>query len=228
MPAGPSVGVSIGMPTLDEEGYLRDSLDSLADRIAEAPDVWPVEVVVADGGSDDATREIAANHPVVDTVGVVEQDGVLWGRVAAVEMSTNPIHVQVDADATYEPGWLEALVSPLGDPGVVMTIGKAKGEGFEYPCRVVYERLMKAYGGNYACGANRAYRKSAFQQAGYDLSDEGNRFFFTSLEEEVRFVNRMESLGEVEYVPEAVSWQSDRHARAILTASEKDGGATWT
>lgn len=58
----PIIKISLIMPALDAETFIGKALDSVA---AQAGDLKSIEVVVADGGSSDRTRQIAEHYSFV-------------------------------------------------------------------------------------------------------------------------------------------------------------------
>lgn len=222
-----SPDISICIPTLNEESNLPSSLHSLNRRVNELSGDIGVETVVADGGSEDDTLNIAKKHPSVNHVINVERDGILPARDAAIRQATGDIIVQVDADAVYDKNWLTNLLIPFNYKNVVMTYGEPKGRGLEYLPREIFTMALKTAYGCYASGANRAFLRDAyFKVGGYNLSTNQSKAD-CFIEEEIQFVKRMANLGLAVYVHNAVSRQSGRNLEAFLDISNKKGGTTW-
>ena len=105
--------ILVAVPALDEERHIAACLRSL---MAGSPSMPAVEVVVADGGSRDATREMVAglmaefpNLALVDNPGRLQSAAL--NRV--VETCARPEHrvlVRCDAHSVYPPGYV--LASP--------------------------------------------------------------------------------------------------------------------
>ena len=102
--------VSVIVPVLNEREAIGPLVEALLMQ-TRAPD----EVVIADGGSDDGTRELlnelANNHPqltVIDGPG-----GIAGNRNAAIRAATTEVIACTDAGCLPEPGWLEALTRPF-------------------------------------------------------------------------------------------------------------------
>ena len=97
--------VSVVVPARDEEHSLPHLLASLPDE---------VEVVVVDDGSSDATAAIAAAAGArVVTAGDVPEGwvGKPWACARGADAATGDTLVFVDADVTFGPGGLEAVVA---------------------------------------------------------------------------------------------------------------------
>lgn len=99
--------ISVVIPALDEEAELPATLASVSDQSG------PFEVIVADGGSMDATREIAARHGA--TV-------VTSPRGRAPQMNAGATHASGDvllflhADTQLLPDALDRIRTALADP----------------------------------------------------------------------------------------------------------------
>lgn len=114
-------GLSVVIPTLDEAAVLGDTLAALPPG--------PVEVIVADGGSRDATRAIARAHGcrvVASTPG----RGVQMNAGAAA--AKGGVLLFLHADTRLPPGAPEAIAAALADPEVV---GGAFRLGIDSPDR---------------------------------------------------------------------------------------------
>jgi rSAM/selenodomain-associated transferase 2 len=104
----PGVKLSVIIPTLNEESCLADTLDSLRRQT-------PYEIIVADGGSSDATCKLAAAADRLVTA----------PRGRAAQMNCGAAHARGDAflflhaDCTLEAGALAEAGRLLGKPGFV-------------------------------------------------------------------------------------------------------------
>lgn len=102
--------VSLILTVLDEEGGLRDLLDSLCLQ-TRAPD----EIVVVDGGSRDRTvsilREYRDRLPL--RVEVAPGCNISEGRNLAIHLASHDRIASTDAGVRLSPRWLERLLEPL-------------------------------------------------------------------------------------------------------------------
>ena len=117
--------VSVVVPVLNEREAVGPLVEALFGQ-TRAPD----EVVIADGGSDDGTREIldelARRHPdltVIDGPG-----GISENRNAAIRAATGEVIACTDAGCLPEPAWLEALARPF-ESGADWVAGFYRPEG---------------------------------------------------------------------------------------------------
>ena len=102
--------VSVIVPVLNEETAV-GPWSRRCSRQTRQPD----EVVIADGGSNDGTRErleqLATRHPRLK---VIEgPGGIAANRNAAIRAATGEVIACTDAGCLPDPVWLEALVRPF-------------------------------------------------------------------------------------------------------------------
>ena len=115
--------VSIILPVLNEEAQLERCLCSIADQ--SYPSI--IEVVVADGGSTDGTRAVAAKFAKVCVV-----DNPRGTRPAglnsAIAAASGDIIVRVDARTALAPDYVERCVSALERSGAAIVGGQMRYE----------------------------------------------------------------------------------------------------
>ncbi|MEX2207296.1 MAG: glycosyltransferase family 2 protein [Myxococcota bacterium] len=122
--------ISIISPCRNERDYIAGFVASL---LAQAlPESCTLEVLIADGLSDDGTREIldglAARHP---TLRVVSNPGriVSTGLNAAIREATGDVIVRMDAHTTYAPDYVRACVETLERTGAENVGGPWRAAG---------------------------------------------------------------------------------------------------
>ena len=127
--------VSVIVTVKNEEGSISRLLDSLL-----AQTLPPDEVILADGGSTDRTREIAQSYAarglplrLVDAAG----SSISQGRNIAIRAATGDVIASTDAGVRLEPSWLAELVKPLAGASVVSGF-------FLADARTVFEAAMGA------------------------------------------------------------------------------------
>lgn len=117
-PPGP---VTVIVPAYNEEAGIEAAVRSLLASL------HPVQVVVVDDGSTDATSEIVAamDEPLVT---LIRQENA--GKPAALNtglaVAQNELIVMVDGDTIFEPATIGNLVRPFADPSVGAVSGNAK------------------------------------------------------------------------------------------------------
>ena len=195
-------GVSVVVPALNEEQTIIRLLEALA-----AQTLRPAEIIVADGGSTDRTRELVREFegrspfPVV----LVESERGLPGRNRnlAIESASREWVACVDAGTVPRRDWLERLVEAARrEPGARVVFGcyEALAEGFFTRCAAcVY---VPAPGEPVRSTASCLVHRSAWERAGRfreDLRSAEDRLFFLALDEAVV---------PVTHAPEAfVAWE---------------------
>jgi glycosyltransferase involved in cell wall biosynthesis len=99
--------VTLIATVLNAEDHVGPFLASIAAQ-TRAPD----EVVIVDGGSDDGTLD---SLRAADGVATLVEPGanIARGRNLAIAHASHEVIAVADADCTYGPGWLAALMTPL-------------------------------------------------------------------------------------------------------------------
>jgi glycosyltransferase involved in cell wall biosynthesis len=149
--AGHPPTVTVALPVLDEERHLLAALASIAAQTYPAI----VEVLVADGGSRDRTREIATAYPglpvrVLDNPGRIQAAGL---NVALGE-AQGSVFVRVDGHCVLEPDYVARCVDTLLERGAALVGGgmTAEAEGS------VPRGIALAMGSRYGAGPARFHR----------------------------------------------------------------------
>ncbi len=100
--------VSVVVPAINEEKYIRRCLEALAHQEHSGFDI---EVILVDGNSTDRTREIASAYNV--RVLVQKQRGIAQARQLGFEAARGEIIASTDADSAPPRDWLMRLVAEL-------------------------------------------------------------------------------------------------------------------
>ena len=129
-----SVETSVVIPAYNEAESIGACVDALL-----AGSVIPLEIIVADGGSNDATRDVARAHgaTVVDNLGRTAASG----RNVGWRASRGSAVAFVDADCTAVPGWLEALERRLEDETIDGIAGRISPREPRNECEAYWNHL---------------------------------------------------------------------------------------
>ncbi len=104
--------VSVVIPCRNEAANIADAIGSVV-----AQSYRPIEIVVADGQSDDGTVEIVESlaHTSAVAIRVVDNPArtIPTGLNAAVRVAAGPLVVRLDAHAAMTPGYLDRCVERL-------------------------------------------------------------------------------------------------------------------
>lgn len=154
------VAVRDGMPWLD------DQLKALAEQRCSFD--W--EVVVADNGSTDASAALvsswASRSSEIRLVDASSRPGPSAARNVGVKHARGDLLAFCDADDVVREGWLEAIVSALGEADVVageLEHGSLNGIAATTPLPAVTRQLGKVPAG---LAANLGVRRAAFEATG--------------------------------------------------------------
>ena len=118
--------LSVVMPCLNEAGTVATCIEKAKGYLAERG--ISGEVIVADNGSTDGSREIAATHGA--RVVLVEQRGYGAALQAGIEASSGRYIIMGDSDASYDFGKLDAFVAKLRE-GSDIVVGNRYAGGIE-------------------------------------------------------------------------------------------------
>lgn len=124
--------ISVIIPCRNEKGQIREFLDSVLAQEFEPG--WEMEVLVADGMSDDGTREVLRSYAArASNVHMIGNPGriVSTGLNAAIEASTGDIVIRLDAHTTYAKDYIRECVNALEKSGADNVGGPwvARGRG---------------------------------------------------------------------------------------------------
>jgi succinoglycan biosynthesis protein ExoA len=115
--------VSVVLPVLNEQEQLARCLDAVSCQTYREV----IEIVVADGGSTDDTRAVAARY---DKARVVDNPGQIRpaGLNAAIAAATGEIIVRVDARTAIAPDYVKRCVAALERTGAAIVVGPMRYE----------------------------------------------------------------------------------------------------
>jgi glycosyltransferase involved in cell wall biosynthesis len=177
--------VGVVVPTMNEEGSIVRLLDALA-----AQTLRPAEVVVADGGSTDRTRELVREYagrapfPVV----LVETERGLPGRNRnlALARSAHEWAACIDAGTLPRRDWLERLVEAAhADPEARVVFGGFEAVADSFFTRAAAVAYVPPPGERVRSTASCLLHRSAWERAGRfreDLRSAEDLLFFRELD----------------------------------------------
>jgi len=145
--------ISIIIPCRNESGHIREFLDSVLLQDVELK--WQLEVLVADGLSDDGTRETLKSYMrTAPNVRMIDNPGriVSSGLNAAIAASTGDIIIRMDAHTTYAPDYIFQCIQALQQSGADNVGGPwvARGHG------PVGQAIAAAFQSPFCAGGGRA------------------------------------------------------------------------
>lgn len=142
------VRVSVVAPCRNERGHIAAFLEDL---LRQERDGLDCEFLVADGMSDDGTREIldeyAEKYPEIRVVDNPRRI-VSTGLNAALQAARGDVIVRMDVHARYAPDFLRRCVEVLEETGAANVGGAIRAEGIHYWGRAI----AAAFHAPYACG----------------------------------------------------------------------------
>ena len=195
---------SVVVPVKDEEASVGRLLDGLL-----AQTLRPAEIVVADGGSSDGTREIVRRYGGGDArapaVVLVEAGPALpgRGRNEAIARAAGEWVACIDAGIVPHPDWLKSLAEAAArDPGAEVVYGRyeAATESYFEECAAVL--YAPAPGEQTRSIASCLLARAAWERAGRFREDLRSG-------EDLLFFKRLEAAGaRCTYAPDAVVYWS--------------------
>jgi len=206
--AMPDSRVSVVVPALDDAAFV-------ADAVASALAAGADEVIVADGGSRDDTRSVAA----ASGARVVESaTGRARQMNAGAKTASGDILMFLHADTTLPPHACDLARAALARPGVV-----AGTFGFAVPTEARHSRLINTIGRWRARLSGRPYGDQALFISACTFTDLGG-FPDLPTMEDLELVTRLRRLGKVAILDEpavtsARAWEA--HGLIATTAINK-------
>ncbi|MGB9732787.1 MAG: glycosyltransferase [Candidatus Micrarchaeia archaeon] len=194
---------SVIIPALNEEKYIGYVFEGLKKQSFK-----DFEVIVADGGSTDRTREIANKYGA--RVVVERRKGIARGRNAGARVAKGRILVFIDADTKPSRRLIELYVKALNGDVVAATgpilplekTSKSMELGYKF-VSIFFVKLSIKIGRPTIVGSNFAVRKDAFEKAGgFD-----NRLMTY---EDWDLSKKLKKYGKIKYINEAIVYTSAR------------------
>ena len=179
------MALSVVIPTWNEEHWLPRLLDQLSDRVEID------EIVVADNGSTDRTREIAGSFGCR----VVQGGRPAEGRNRGAAAATGDRLLFIDADAVPTVAAMRRLSRPAGDGAVCFRVFPISEKAFVRACYATADAWFVALGAVGVCHGFTNFllvTRQAFESVGG--FDEG-----LDPGEDVDFVRRVGRIALVEY-----------------------------
>jgi glycosyltransferase involved in cell wall biosynthesis len=185
--------ISVVIPTFNEEENIAQCLVSLCHQTVPRSEY---EIIVVDGGSKDATREIAEKY--ADKVFIQTRKKVGGARNDGADAATGDILATTDADCILPPDWIKRVEENFSDPRVVQIFGPVYPieEGWNNKFSLMLANTFSRLGYYsktfyYTLGCNTAFRKEAFEKAGmYRCIDAGD---------DLEIAMRMVELGKIRF-----------------------------
>jgi glycosyltransferase involved in cell wall biosynthesis len=183
--------ISVIIPTFNEEENIAQCLVSLTHQTVPRSEY---EIIVVDGGSKDATREIAQKY--ADSVFIQKSRKVGGARNDGIMAAKGEIVATTDADCILPPAWIAEIRKNFTDKNVVQLYGPVypieEGLGNKFSILLANTFARIGYYSStfyYTLGCNTAFRKSAVIQAGlYRCIDAGD---------DLEIAMRMKDLGKI-------------------------------
>lgn len=201
--------VSVVIPTLNEEKYLKRCLESLKNQTFK-----DFEIIVSDGGSKDSTQKIARqyharviSHPN-STITLARQLGTMEGKGSII--------VGADADTAYPPDHLQKIINDFQKDNKYVVVGG--GGVFErnpwwiyawWKCMYyVLGHLFTLFGWVlYIPAFNLSFKKAAFLKIG------GYRTYIDFGGDEMDILERLKKIGKAYFDIHLNPYPSSRRAR---------------
>jgi glycosyltransferase involved in cell wall biosynthesis len=231
----PDVPVSVVVATRDRPDDLRRCLACLTAQVSPRE----IEIVVVDNNpASDTTPPVVAEFPGVVLVGE-SRKGLSYARNTGIVSSRGEIVVFTDDDVAMPPDWLEKLVAPFAEEGVLAVTGNV----LPLELDTTAQQLFEQYGGlgrgfdrrvadggwfrqfrsavptwNLGATANAAFRAAVFCDPRIGLLDEalGAGTPTGCSEDTYLFYKILKAEGTIVYEPAAYVWHRHRRNMASL------------
>ncbi len=183
--------ISIIVPAYNEAANIVACLESLCHQTVPRSEY---EIIVVDGGSNDATRELAS--PFADEVFIQTSSRVGGARNDGAMKARGKIVATTDADCIIPPDWVERIALDFADGKIVQLYGPVNPiePGLKNRITLALANTFSRLGyytGTlyYTLGCNTAFDREAFIRAGmYRCVDAGD---------DLEIALRMKKIGKV-------------------------------
>jgi len=196
--------ISVIIPTYNEEENIERCLLHLTHQTIPRGEY---EIIVVDGGSRDATTEIAKRY--ADRVMEQKSKGVGGARNDGIMVAKGDIIATTDADAVVPNFWLERIKGYIESGGAVGVCGPNYPVEKKIKAILLYGFIKAFHTAFYKMGItgmpgnNTAFRKDVFFDVG---------MYNTELPylDDIEFGLRLKTRGKVVYDPSLIVWVSAR------------------
>jgi glycosyltransferase involved in cell wall biosynthesis len=199
--------ISVVVPTLNEEEYIEDALNSLKSQFIPRK----YEIIVSDGFSTDKTVEIAKKY--ADKIVYENKRTIAAGRQTGARAAEGEVIVCAGADVFVEPDWLDVLTRPIFSKTHIASIGPVFPRDGNRVENAFSQAILGPLGGmlsrldtHFVVADNMALCAKTFREIGGF-----NPSLVTG--EDTDLITRMKKKGKIAYVPDAQSYVSMRRVR---------------
>jgi len=150
------LSVSVILPCRNEAAQIEECLTSI---LAQDPPSGGFEVIVADGCSDDPTRQILDKMSLHESrLRVISNPGrfTSCGLNAALRVARGAVILRMDAHTIYAPDYIKQCIAVLQETGADNVGGPWVAKGVDYMGRAI----AAAFGSYFASGGSGAHRVS--------------------------------------------------------------------
>jgi len=200
--------ISVIIPTLNEEKYLRRCLSSLSNQATDRSH----EILVIDGGSTDHTVQLAKSY--ADEVLMEPRAPVGAARNLGAKIAKGNALAFIDADTIANPQWLGSIDNAFRrEPGAVGLTGPTLpydgclSDSITYRLWTIYlQRLLLYLQMPHVIGFNCAYRRAPFLSVGgFDEN--------SVMSEDIKLAHKIRRYGKIKFEKDMSALTSARRFR---------------
>lgn len=199
--------ISVVVPTLNEEKYIKRCLESLQKRNQTYKDY---EIILSDGCSEDNTVKIA--RPLCDKIVKSKKRTCAMQRQAGIDAAKGDIIALIDADCIADKDWIKNVADAFDKNKDIVAI---QGRILLYDATMMEQMGAKVLDfltsilapmGIFAIGQNLSFKRDVFYKCGGFDTDKQTM-------DDIDFVKRVRKCGKLKYWPHALMWTSTRRMR---------------